>query len=73
MRTPRLRSLSPSTLELVKKLYGRRTLFQRWNETDDTIGILEQISEANEPTAIRDLMPFGLACGFRGMAISVPN
>jgi HEAT repeat protein len=61
MRTPQLRGLSPSTLDLVKKLYGRRALFQRWNRADDTIAILEQISEANEPAAIRDLMPFGLA------------
>src|SRR6266702_3642562 len=60
MRTGQLRGLSPSTLELVKKLYGDRTLFQRWNGNDDTISILDQLGDANEPAAIRDLMPFGL-------------
>lgn len=59
MRT-QLRGLSPSTLDLVKKLISWPTLKQRWNGNRETLAILDEIGRANEPAAIRDLMSFGL-------------
>jgi len=59
MRT-QLRGLSPSTLDLVKKLVSWPTLKERWNGNRETLAILDRIGRANEPAAIRDLMSFGL-------------
>src|SRR5438045_932194 len=59
MTTPHLNRLSPSTRALVTRLTSWRTLPQRWSGGDDTVPILEQIGEANEPLAIPELMSFG--------------
>jgi hypothetical protein len=55
-----LRRLSPSALDLVKKLVSWPTVKGRWNGNRETLAILDQIGRANEPAAIRDLMSFGL-------------
>lgn len=60
MRAHHLRTLSPATLELFKKLTSWPMLRRHWIGDSGTLSILDQIGQRNEPAAIRDLMSFGL-------------
>lgn len=61
MKAQQLRALSPATLELTRSLYQKPGLMDRWNADARTIRTIYQVGAANEPSAIRDLMSFGLS------------
>ena len=61
MNTQQVLALSPATLELTRALYRKTGLIGRWHLQARTIKTICQIGAANEPGAIRELMPFGIS------------
>jgi len=61
MKTEQLRRLSPAILELARSLYRKPSLVDVWNADVRTVETIRQISDANEPAAISELMSFGLS------------
>jgi HEAT repeat protein len=53
--------LSPATRELVRELWQKRTLRDRLTGDHRSLRLIEEIRTAQEPAAIGDLMPLGLA------------